>query len=322
MGNRTVSFIFGAGASAAEGAPVIKNFLQKAYELFPPNCADELTNDIWHFLMQYYNNPLRTSEEVAKFLPSLDEVFTNIDYAINNNFSLTPFYSPERLLTVRKSLISLINKTLSKTISGEKSYQAVVDIVLRSRSLSLLFVSLNYDCIIDKCLDKHNKLNYGFTKHQLPVLIKLHGSLNWSYCSLCEQIQIHKINYHRCNTKEELKCRHCGNSYTQPVLITPTLFKSYDFPPLKTLWSLSLKLLSSIDKVVFIGYSLPTNDVAVIQLFKRAFAIKGKRPEIMVVDINQEVHQRYQQIFGDKIAKIVHYFSPEIVETILKWLKK
>src|SRR5690606_27649083 len=99
----------------------------------------------------------------------------------------------------------------------------------------------------------------------LPILAKLHGSLNWAYCSLCEQIEIHNEYYHPCDSKEKLHCKLCGNWYAQPVLITPTLFKSYDIPPLKQLWSLSLRLLSDIEKIVFIGYSLPTNDVAVIQ---------------------------------------------------------
>lgn len=322
-----MGFVFGAGASAAEGAPVIKNFLQKAYELFPPNLEgdiiDDLTNDIWNFLVQYYNNPLRTSEEVNQNIPAMDEVFTNVDYAITNNISLTPFYNPERLVTVKKSLISLIDKTLTHTISSSNSHQALIQKILRSKVVSPFFISLNYDCIIDKCLKDYKILNYGFESFQpRPVLIKLHGSLNWSYCSLCERIAIHDEIFHPCDTKEELSCILCGNSLAQPVLITPTLFKNYDIPPLKQLWSLSLRLLSTADKVVFIGYSLPENDVAVIQLFKRSFAIRGKMPEIMVVDINEDVFRRYHKIFGGQIARVDGGFSPESAKVILNWLKQ
>ncbi|NHM28937.1 hypothetical protein G7K71_18610 [Desulfofundulus sp. TPOSR] len=327
MTSRYVGLIFGAGASAAEGAPVIKNFLQKAFEFFPPDFGrdtiDDLTNDIWNFLIEYYNKPLRTSQEVAENIPALDEVFTNIDYAISNNLSLTPFYNPERLSIVKKSLISLICKTLTKTISSSNSYQTLLNGVLRSRTISPIFISLNYDCILDKCLSDCNKLNYGFiSPRTFPILIKLHGSLNWSYCSLCERIDIHNEDDYPFDTRYELKCSLCGNSFTQPVLITPTLFKNYDIPPLKQLWSLSLNLLSTVDKVVFIGYSLPENDVAVIQLIKRAFAIKGKMPEIMVVDKNNDVFRRYIKIFGGQIAGIDYGFSPECARFILDWLKQ
>lgn len=327
MKSKIIGFVFGAGASAAEGAPVIKNFLQKAYEYFPlsfrSDTIDDLTNDIWNFLIQYYNSPFKTPEEVGRDIPALDEVFTNIDYAITNNQSLTPFYNPDRLLTVKKSLISLIDKTLSHTICRSSSHETLIKEINRSKSLVPVFVSLNYDCILDKCLRHYKKINYGFTSTSTyPILIKLHGSLNWSYCSLCERIEVHDQSHHPCDTKEEIKCNYCGNPYTQPVLITPTLFKNYNIPPLKQLWSLCLKLLSTVDKIVFIGYSLPENDVAVIQLLKRSFAIKGKMPDIMVIDINKEIFRRYNKIFGGLIATVESGFSPQCVMTILDWLKQ
>lgn len=306
---------------------MISNFLAKSHEYFPLFSKNDLINDIWQFLGEYYNNPLRTSEEVAVGIPSLDEVFTNIDYALVNNCSLTPFYDPARLQRVKRSLIALIDKTLTATITDTMCHDTLITKIVRARTIKPILISLNYDCIVDRCLARHKRLNYGFASAQsevlTPILIKLHGSLNWSYCSLCEQIEIHGGDHHPCDTEEELlKCTKCGCWHTQPLLITPTLFKSYSIPPLKQLWSLALMLLSEVEKIVVIGYSMPANDVAVIQLLKRAFAIGGKTPKMLVVDINKKITNRYRQIFGGQIPLISKGFSLDSVDCIVEWLKK
>jgi hypothetical protein len=94
----------------------------------------------------------------------------------------------------------------------------------------------------------------------------------------------------------------------RPVMITPTQKKDYRNPHIGQVWYKAEELLRSASTAVFVGYSMPGDDVEVIYLFKRALQHLPAK-EITVIEFDDknrsvtdhEVGQRYQSVFGPGI---------------------
>ena len=66
----------------------------------------------------------------------------------------------------------------------------------------------------------------------------------------------------------------CGTCQTRlrPLLIAPTHLKNYRNPHIAQVWYAAEQELRAAERVVFIGYSLPDDDVEVVYLLKRSLA--------------------------------------------------
>jgi histidinol phosphatase-like enzyme len=201
-------------------------------------------------------------------------------------------------------------------------------------------ISLNYDIIADNVLAERDLVkfpDYGcdiqtqtYRNHEKSgKLLKLHGSLNWLYCPNCHRLDVSVSRSGRRFSKalQELfiaqggetndlehrytchgsPCTNCG-VFVRPVMITPTQKKDYRNPHIGQVWYKAEELLRSASSAVFVGYSMPTDDVEVIYLFKRG--LEHLPPEkITVIEFDgksrpaskHEVGQRYQSVFGSGI---------------------
>jgi hypothetical protein len=94
-------------------------------------------------------------------------------------------------------------------------------------------------------------------------LQKLHGSLNWGYCSSCGRLYI-KNNYSQppvfYEDKKEKVCKLCTATPLKRFIITPTLLKDLNNTHLKMIWHNALMDLQEAERIVFIGYSFPLAD--------------------------------------------------------------
>ena len=129
-------------------------------------------------------------------------------------------------------------------------------------------------------------------------LIKLHGSLNWLYCPNCYRLDLgvaqsglrtvkvlnqlyldHLDGKYGCHGSP---CGECG-TFVRPVLITPTHLKDYRNPHIARIWYSAARALREAKRVIFIGYSMPDDDIEVVYLFKRGLAHLKPR-DITVVE--------------------------------------
>jgi len=102
-------------------------------------------------------------------------------------------------------------------------------------------------------------------------------------------------------------CPVCGTKL-RPLLVAPTYFKNYRNPHLSQVWYQAEQLLRSAKRAIFIGYSLPDDDVEVVYLLKRSLAHLSA-PNITVVGHDEKLRglsahptgQRYRALFGDGI---------------------
>jgi hypothetical protein len=178
----------------------------------------------------------------------------------------------------------------------------------------------DYGCDISTDLYRNHPERFG-------TLLKLHGSLNWLYCPTCHRLEIgasearpfvkaltslvgagHKLESFYLGTGS--KCQTCGTEL-QALLIAPSHLKNYRNPHLTNLWYRAERLLRSANRAVFVGYSLPDDDVEVVYLLKRGLAHLSPA-DITVVEFDatnpditlgaHPVGRRYRSLFGDGIA--------------------
>lgn len=95
----------------------------------------------------------------------------------------------------------------------------------------------------------------------------------------------------------------------RPLLVAPSHLKDYRNPHLSQVWYEAQRVLREADRVIFIGYSLPDDDVEVVYLLKRSLAHITVSKQITVVEYCREnptialgdhsVGRRYRALFGD-----------------------
>lgn len=212
---RDTLFVFGAGASIAEGIPLQKDILKLIYE---SDDEDINTSEAADQVRNFINLNFDISDGVY---PSLESIFGYLDYFISKREGLGKEYTTSRIIEIKEALIQLIHYVISKP-SGNRNgtYRKFWDLVSETnRNVSV--VTMNYDTLLDEafdflypdkayidyCIELMNYHHYHdisafdwWVNPREPVsvweggdpkpikLIKVHGSLNWKYCNCCNQV--------------------------------------------------------------------------------------------------------------------------------------
>jgi hypothetical protein len=160
-------------------------------------------------------------------------------------------------------------------------------------------------------------------QQKFGTLLKLHGSLNWLYCRTCQRLELGATESTRFIAKfqhivgrdlrssltaDGAPCPVCGRAL-RPLLVAPSHLKDYRNPHLAQVWYEAQRVLRQADSVVFVGYSLPDDDVEVVYLLKRGLAHITDPKKITVVEYcvgnmaiqphEHPVGRRYRALFGD-----------------------
>ena len=114
-------------------------------------------------------------------------------------------------------------------------------------------------------------------------------------------------------------CGECG-TFVRPVLITPTHLKDYRNPHISRIWYSAARALREAKRVIFIGYSMPDDDIEVVYLFKRGLAHLKPRDITVVEQAGKgnaaldasPVGRRYRALFGEQIDWWPRGFAPWI----------
>ena len=135
-----------------------------------------------------------------------------------------------------------------------------------------------------------------------PKLLKLHGSLSWRYCQRCQYLVIDPLRHVAGDRLKECLCKY---KYSE-LIVTPGFVREYRNVHLLTIWREALLKLVESSHWIFIGYSLPADDVGIRTLLLKARCIRNdmklKRPRVTIVTglrRGEETRARYQGIFPD-----------------------
>lgn len=333
---RDVLFVFGAGASIADGAPLQKNLLSKILnEDYRSSKIATLMKDFITENFYLDNNNF----------PSLEAVFGYLDYFISKKESLGGKYTTIKLTLIKETLIRLIHHCISKSKSTKGIYKLFWETV-NATNKNISIITLNYDtlleesfdflypsdALIDYCInfmnyeqyDKIAAFNWWIDPRKpVPIwngikptpikIIKIHGSLNWKYCNCCNQVLLTpwdtdidiksqgfkgRILESCTNLKEVIFDLKCPNDNTpfDTFIVPPSHIKELNHPAITKLFDEAAIEIRKAKKIVFIGYSFPEADVHIKALFRKN---KIDDVDIEVVDpyINEQIKNNYKGIY-------------------------
>ena len=142
------------------------------------------------------------------------------------------------------------------------------------------------------------------------AIYKLHGSLNWLRCALCEHTYINPqgdIAYLGFDPRPSThNTCHCTYWPLRHVMVAPSMVRDIRDPNILQIWMSALEAMRLAGKWHMIGYSMPPEDLAIRSLLIRAFHARGygdnmaqrEAPEVTVVQLSESAVTPFRLIFG------------------------
>lgn len=331
------ALFLGAGASCQFGYPATAQLLPKTLEgLENSSLFDGINDDQTEQKdMAYLRNVLELlmpgwkRKMALNQLPLITEVLSLVDYSLAERKSIFPNQSYEDLARVRHLLDRAIYEVLwtddEEIPKHKKIHHEFCKWIRNNVAEKGGVITTNYDtCLEQKIFSQkncivHNDFDFGFswldTQTESRVIrlrphkpwlrwYKLHGSLNWARCATCEHIYVNpygKIAHQtfRVETDYDNTC-FCGpKARLELHLVAPSMCRTVRDANLLEVWKNTLQLLIEADEWVFIGYSLPSEDLAIRSMIVRAFHARTKPPCITVVQSSDSAEARYKLLFPD-----------------------
>ncbi len=336
-----ISIFLGAGASAAENCPIQSElFIQYFKNLNSCDFNNDMNKELYRFFKEIFNIDITKDNIENACFPTFEEVLGLIDLAEQRregfkNFRLESLdKKSDSIRFLRQYLILLMAKSIHKSHTDNKSHHKLLIDNLKKGNLleNTTFISANYDIHLDNVVaglyTKHDKimLDYGieftnFTsstnwrepKEPTVKLYKIHGSLNWLYCPICNSITLTPYEggiMRLIDNIEEAKCLECSETIV-PIIIPPTYFKNMTNIFISTVWSKVEKALRDSDILIFCGYSFADADIHIKYMLKRV-QISRKKPPLKIMVFNnyygkqkasiEDEQQRYKRFLGENVV--------------------
>ncbi len=324
---RTVIFL-GAGASVAEGAPDQSTLFREYFQHYRSAPAQERQHE-WGselptFFSEFFGIDVDQADPASIPYPTFEEVLGVLELADSQEETfrdwgtshLVDSRQKPRIQHIHELLILLIAEVLDKKLGeggGQHHGRLLQGINEAGGFKETVFVSLNYDILIDNALlDLYQEGGGGWDLHYgiefsnvemrggLPesqwhrpdpkrsvLLLKLHGSLNWLYCPTCRSVTLTPKQKKVCHLKwhpQDCLCSAC-QTLAVPIIIPPTYFKALSNLYLRQTWDRAEKELTQAERIIFCGYSFPDADIHVKYLLKRSEVNRaGAAPEVFIVN--------------------------------------
>jgi hypothetical protein len=349
MPRDTPVIVFGAGATRDCGGPLTNEILPQAFEA---EVLKSLQHDAIQLLQQFLADNVPLNRANVEDYPSLPLLLSLIDTAIDRKQSFSAKWPLEKVVEARQAVEAAIFAVLDfRSPQAESaSYLGLLQLAFPGVTPEATVISLNYDMILDMAMFDLCSMRQGGAMPSYGCdirtqayqdcamrwgsLFKIHGSVNWMYCSQCHHLEIgwsskrgapSRIGsyfYYSLDDQYAKKvfCPEC-TTRLRPILITPTQRKDYRNPHLSRIWYEAERALQRANRVIFVGYSLPDDDIEVIYLLKRGLGAMNPSPlsASMITVVEKDagnrgvnvhpVGQRYRALFGDGIDFRTEGFS-------------
>ncbi len=277
--------------------------------------------------------------------PTFEEVLGLIDLAVARgegfrDFELINMASNSgRLLFVRLYLIILMAKSLKDSLEASATdYHRTFVANLKSASLlgDLSFFTTNYDLLLDNSLiealggpgapgqidyavDFSEPDSWTTVSASAVPLCKIHGSLNWMYCPVCNSLRYTPLEKGIVALYEDtysITCSKCESVY-QPLIVPPTFFKDMSNVFLSAIWRRTEEELRKTQHIIFCGYSFPDADLHIKYLLKRVQTSAHALRRVTVMnhypgkkdDQAREEEGRFKRFLGEQVNYIKGSFS-------------
>lgn len=325
--------VLGAGATKACGGPLTAEILPAALSMPALDWIDTRRKLVETFLVDRFHLPAAASVRQVSDYPPLPLLMSLIDLAIDQRSSFGAEWPAAKLVDLRRALEACIFGVIYEQLEASKDLHGDLVNALLAANPAPRLISLNYDLLIDNalltnCMGRNPDYGCRVSNHgyridsSSPLLLKLHGSFNWLYCPNCQRLRLArakggfvKVEAVFLDAREQFeKADHpltcpindegCDAALI-PVMISPSSMKDYRNPHIAAIWHMAAQALRVAKRVVFIGYSLPDDDLHVVYLLKRTLS-RSPPPQIDVVSNSpmqgNQMYERYRTLFGTGIT--------------------
>ena len=268
--------------------------------------------------------------------PQITEVLSLLDHLIFTGNSAVPRFPRERLTRLR----TLLERAVATVVTApeqtrDEAHRKLVEhlvkwVVAESGKLApqqhlITIITTNYDLAVEKPLvdavnQQHgpNRVDYGFNwrdpfQHEIDeelvrlrpsepavAFYKLHGSINWLRCPLCDHVYLNGFGpiFHQAfatRMRDESTCS-CYHWPLGTLLVAPSMIRDIRDPSLLSIWQAALEAMRIAPRWVVVGYSLPSEDLAIRSLFLRASRARSALPVVEIYEhgYRPEVEARYR----------------------------
>lgn len=267
-------------------------------------------------------------------LPYVTDILSLIDHSLHVSNSLLPSKSARELIRFRTLVERAIFEALDwpyDPLNEDEIPRPLADLTKwlmgqrKTGGKTVGIISSNYDIAVETELFKiyakakiEEEFDFGFCWRE-PVgmgaevykrplnpsfrLYKLHGSLNWLRCEMCDHTYINKkgvIAHHSFDNEiSPHNTCHCRHAPLRSVIVAPSLVRDIRDVNLLEVWKNTVELLRTASEWVIIGYSFPPEDIAIRSLFIRAFQGRTVKPEIKIIQSvkDKEAFSRFKLFF-------------------------
>ncbi len=311
-------FIIGAGASRSSStdknkAPLDKEFCEEIYDLdiSRPTWVPQSRGVVcgkWSYPTSFYEMGLE--EAVLRQMSHFE--FLDAIHPRRRSISV----GGSDYLNHVAHLITFVLRR-AKENSG-KLYEKFTSNLFRSDRISRIkdrIITFNYDDLLDRYLvnkfpiqevyfDRIKKYRYDSYRRperfEHPLLIKLHGSVNWR----CNTKDFKRIidNKYRSKTRDdfidiwfsEKGCPSPSDSVS-PFIIPPLPTKPItEFGIFKFLWTKAYEYLHEAEEIIICGYSLPSTDQLAYSMFSNF--VNRSIKKVTIVDIDTQVLGKWRKL--------------------------
>ena len=328
-------YVIGAGFSKGLGYPLMNEILDQLWDcLDDPEFKDRLVR-----VMRFYYPSLKRTE-----FPNVEELLSRM--VVNQQFLDSSRqnegeFTREELGNLQHILLLKISEWFHDILRTANSSSEHVswlhqfrDRIIRENAA---IISFNWDLVLDQLLleDNLNTSSYGLSRtlSEGLVLLKPHGSLNWFernpgrfITDRKKELIFRRKRVTRIYAFREFRApvSTTDREYT-PLIVPPVSSKDFTKPVFTTLWQNCAHVLSTANRVTFIGYSMPATDLHAQLIMrcgfhnqlKKRFLTGGRRrqsparpAEVIVIDPKPDTADRIKKMVGPQHKS--RCFSAEI----------
>lgn len=332
-------YVFGAGASHSisfgntgkKVAPLDAQFCKVISELDSPKWIKEAARRIEADFIHHLDfSKIGLEELICQQLSDLSFIKSICPRKLRGK------RSPEDFLDDLTHVIAHCLK-FAKSRKPDK-LEAFLDKTLKGKNETEVknrIITFNYDSIVDDILLKRfspqqlyfNNIRNGeddASGEKSPLLLKLHGSINWrctklEYKKLFDESKVERKGKTRTYNTDD--CHYIDDIFYDssacktsdcniPLIIPPVPQKPITSVAIfKYLWTYAFEYLTEAERIILVGYSLPPTDTLAISLFSK---FNNKHlTDLTIIDPNEAVLGKWIKLFKRKGVRShkVHYYQ-------------
>jgi len=319
-------FIIGAGASRCAStdlkkAPLDKEFCKEILDLdtVRPSWVAESKEIVcrkWAYPTPFEDMGLE--EAVLRQMSH----FEFLD-AIHPRRRPTSISGPEYLNHVAHLITFILRKSKETSASLYSKFVNKVFTNSRISEINDRIITFNYDDLLDKHLiskfpvqevyfDRmkryRNDRDRRLERFEHPLLIKLHGSVNWR-CETNDFKRIIDTKYRSTANDDFINIWYSERGYNSPSdTVSPFIIPPLPTKPItefgisRFLWTKAYEYLHEAKEIIVCGYSLPNTDQLAYSLFSNF--VNRSIEKVTIVDIDTNVLRKWRQLLGRNNIRI------------------